>query len=106
MVGSRGFTYIALWNRSKPYVLAIFNDGPAHAGKVDIHIIAIVHPHLPTRNHHNRVLDVGKVCCACDLPSHNERICDVFQCQAGEGLPIGGRYGHIHDAFSEVSEGP
>lgn len=86
---SWGFTYIEFWNRSKPDVLAIFNDGPAHAGKVDIHIIAIVHPHLPTRNHHNRVLDVGNVCCTCDLASHNKGVCYVFQRQASEGFPIG-----------------
>jgi hypothetical protein len=88
-MSSDGATYIAFRDRSKPDILAVFNNWPAHAGKVDIHIDTIVHPHLSARNHHNCVPDVGDVSCSCDLPSHNKRVRYVFQCQAGEGLSVG-----------------
>jgi hypothetical protein len=56
----------------KSDALTVFNDGIARAVHVDVHIMAFMHPELPTVDHQYAVADTGDVCWSCYLAAEEK----------------------------------
>jgi hypothetical protein len=52
------------------YFPAVFNDRPARARKVNIHVAAFVHSELSTCDHDGAILDVGDVRCSLNIATN------------------------------------
>lgn len=65
-------TYIGLWQRGKPDVLAVFDDRPARALQVDIDVLRAMHAELATCCHDHAGLDTGDVGWPGDLAADDQ----------------------------------
>lgn len=93
-------TYISFWYPGESDIGAILDDWITRAAEVDIHVCAVVHAELSTRDDNNAMIHARDVCRSINLSTDQQALLDIFHCQTSIGLAICGRNGHVYNAVS------